>query len=187
MSLNSLVPIFKATSLRFEDQEQLTHTLAQPNGTQHAIYIDASRLSGADKKPIQELISTSSHVRGLAFWSIPDVVEQLAALAHLEVFSIRFTYDFGVGVDVCTDDGFIQPIFKSLTHLYCDYIAPWADDEYNADFPVAAFPVLTHAAFNFLNLETVENAHPELMFDGAEKFLKITSLQKLIFRIDRLP
>ncbi|KAH8817541.1 hypothetical protein DL96DRAFT_1622630 [Flagelloscypha sp. PMI_526] len=183
-----LVPIFNATSLRFEDQEQLAHALAQPNGTHPALYIDASWLRNPDRGLIQELIHASPHARGFAFWSIINVFEQLAALPHLEVFSIRESFDFGIGVDVYTEDGVTQPIFRSLTHLYCEFIETWGDESYDpVDVPIEAFPVLTHVAFNLLTKASVEDAYPEVIFDGADKFLKIPSLERLIFRIDKLP
>ncbi|KAF9030668.1 hypothetical protein BDP27DRAFT_1436233 [Rhodocollybia butyracea] len=44
---------------------------------------------------------------------------------QLQVFSIQYTYNFGVGME--PDNNNRAPILKRLTHLNCEGFTPWGD------------------------------------------------------------
>ncbi|KAH8829820.1 hypothetical protein DL96DRAFT_1706664 [Flagelloscypha sp. PMI_526] len=182
-------PILDTIYIRFEHMRHVEALLGCPNATQKALYVDGANMFTSDCNPklLEKVIPLSLNVRRMALCSMPDAVDKLASLPYLEVFSIRYTYEFGIGIDVSLKKGLAQPIFQSLTHLYCEFISPWGDEVTSASVPAEAFPVLSHAAFNMLNLDSLEAANVQDAFEGIQKWLQLPSLQKLILRFDALP
>ncbi|KAF9073773.1 hypothetical protein BDP27DRAFT_1318139 [Rhodocollybia butyracea] len=81
------------------------------------------------------------------------------------------------------DDVLPAPVLKSLTHLYCEFVAPWGTDTNSVEISVGSYPSLTHVALNTVNVDSEEELDPSWDIpEAVGKWLDIPSLKKLILR-----
>ncbi|KAF9030660.1 hypothetical protein BDP27DRAFT_1409926 [Rhodocollybia butyracea] len=99
------------------------------------------------------------------FW---DSFERL----QLQVFSIHYTYNFGVGME--PDNNNRAPILKHLTHLNCEGFTPWGDPFFCPISP-SSYPNLTHVSFNVESGDSPTNIVLVI-----ETWLKVPGLKRLI-------